>query len=73
MIKGTIPKDIKVEPRNEQKETIFKTKYISIDYYPERVIHPKYYLEVLKDKILFPFLFLKYKFRKKKYFYIKKK
>ena len=70
----TIPTNIGNEvPKNERKKEIYKGEHISITYYPDRVVHPKYYLQVLWDKILFPFNLLRYKYGKSTYVSMKKK
>lgn len=64
-IERTIPSDISGKlPENEYKRDIYKGKHVCITYYPDRVIHPKYYLQILRDKILFPFHMLRLKYEK---------
>lgn len=64
MITVTIPANI----GNERKEEIYKGEYVSITYYPDReVLHPKYYLQALIDKMFFPFILLRHEYRKRKY------
>jgi len=74
MIKATIPTNIGSDvPTNERKEEIYKGEYVSITHYPDRIIHPKYYLQVIKEKVLFPFSLLRYKYGKSTYVSMKKK
>lgn len=67
MIERTMPNDIGGEMKNESKREIYSGKHVSITYYPDRVIRPKYYLQVLIDKILFPFNMLRFKYGRRVY------
>lgn len=61
MIERIIPTDIsKAVPIDERKEVIYEGEHVSVTYYPDRA-------QVLKDKILFPFNILRYKYLKRKY------
>lgn len=61
MIERIIPTDIGSEaPINERKEVIYEGEHVSVTYYPDR-------MQVLKDKILFPFIILRHKYIKRKY------
>lgn len=68
MIERFIPIDIvNGKPTEERKEILYKGEHVSIIYYPDRVIPLKYYFQVLRDKLLYPFNALRFKYGKRKY------
>ena len=63
-----IPVDIiDGKPTAERKEILYKGEHVSIIYYPDRIGPLKYYFQVLRDKLLYPFNVLRFKYNKRKH------